>query len=427
MKPAALAGLVAGVFAAGFGAALLLTGGPPAPAVGSGPGALPGGATPPPAVQFGAESGPDAAPAAGDSNAPAQAESPERGTSNAGADGAVIEAPPPPPPPIPAEALAEATRGRATSLNFDGEEGSVRSDDSGPAAANHFRVPTFEAMTKYAGHRNGRVFKLGAIGMGYYADNGGVAQLNLAGALFPMMEAPPVPVALEELVCRSSTDGRCQREAPASTTPKVRRRTWAKRKAVRCYEASLQEDDACWPDDGSRRLLSNSHRIKGMYAIDTLNPNAWPAAEEYCSCTTADFVCVQETNIDEPARDEVENAQRYKNWPMSISACGVGDKGGRSAGDAVGTSSHVGMRKFIVIDLPSDCTDHRLNITWMGAALTGVFHLGSLYLHSKIGITADANVTLLHAIGGRLTMLQVPWVLAADFAALRRNWLLRAS
>ena len=54
---------------------------------------------------------------------------------------------------------------------------------------------------KYAGHRLGRVFKLGLAGLGYYADNGPVVQVNLLKGLFALMEAPPVPIALYELAC----------------------------------------------------------------------------------------------------------------------------------------------------------------------------------------------------------------------------------
>ena len=61
--------------------------------------------------------------------------------------------------------------GTMRSLRYDG---SARSEGSGPAAARHVKVPTFEKTKKYAGHRLGRVFKLGLAGLGYYADNGPV-------------------------------------------------------------------------------------------------------------------------------------------------------------------------------------------------------------------------------------------------------------
>ena len=41
------------------------------------------------------------------------------------------------------------------------------------------------------------------------------------------------------------------------------------------------------------------HREFGMWAIDTINPNAWEGAFEYVADSRADFVAVQEVRVEE--------------------------------------------------------------------------------------------------------------------------------
>ena len=111
-------------------------------------------------------------------------------------------------------------------------------------------------------------------GLGYYADNGHAVRVNLMNGLFPMAIAPPVPIDIHKLVCGRSAPDLGLFEGPTFTKPRTRRRTKAKVKAVKCYEASLHQDDVCWPDDGSLSMTSRAHRAKVPYALDSLNSNA---------------------------------------------------------------------------------------------------------------------------------------------------------
>ena len=79
---------------------------------------------------------------------------------------------------------AELRRGLKTH-DLDDDNASVQSEDSGAAAVNYTKVPTFEKTKSYSGLRIGRVFKLGLAGLGYYADNGPVVQVNLLKGLYP--------------------------------------------------------------------------------------------------------------------------------------------------------------------------------------------------------------------------------------------------
>ena len=40
-----------------------------------------------------------------------------------------------------------------------------------------------------------------------------------------------------------------------------------------------------------------AHREQGLWAVDTVNPNAWPAAAAYLKQTSFDFCCVQEAKL----------------------------------------------------------------------------------------------------------------------------------
>ena len=113
--------------------------------------------------------------------------------------------------------------------------------------------------------------------------------------------------------------------------------------------------------------------------------------------------------------DEAEHGQRQKQWTTSISPCVSGPKGGPSAGVAVCTRSHIGMRNSFVEEPKGDGIASRLNVKWIGAAMAGGFHCGSLYTHDGVGIQHETNTKLLHGTAARLCMLQGPWVLSADF------------
>ena len=115
------------------------------------------------------------------------------------------------------------------------------------------------------------------------------------------------------------------------------------------------------------------------------------------------------------AIDESEATMRVKKWSMSISACGRGAKGVKSVGVAIGARTHIGMRKSVLFEPPENCSAERLSIRWMGAFITGGFHLGSTYLHSKTRLGAEKNVNLLHTVAAHLALLKGPWVLAGDY------------
>ena len=49
-----------------------------------------------------------------------------------------------------------------------------------------------------------------------------------------------------------------------------------------------------WALDAGVDSADVAHRKAGLWAIDSLNPNAWPAALDYMQVAGADFALVQE-------------------------------------------------------------------------------------------------------------------------------------
>ena len=81
---------------------------------------------------------------------------------------------------------------------------------------------------------------------------------------------------------------------------------------------------------------------------------------------------------------------------------------------AVGAKAHIGMKESILQSLPRDAATTRLDFKWMGAAVKGGFHLGSMYLVSRIGVEAKENKDILDAAAARVKLLVGPWAIGCD-------------
>ena len=102
---------------------------------------------------------------------------------------------------------------------------------------------------------------------------------------------------------------------------------------------------------------------------------------------------------------------RATGWSMPIGECGMGTKGGKSAGVAVGARAHIGMSESLLFEPPDDCSTQRFRMKLVGAAQPGGVHVGSLYNISAIGLAAQLNVDLLEAVSLRLALVKGPWAI----------------
>ena len=77
-------------------------------------------------------------------------------------------------------------------------------------------------------------------------------------------------------------------------------------------------------DFGSLASADGSHRAKGLWAIDTANPNTWATALEYLRGSATDACLVQETKVRKAVCPQAEQTARNAGWNTALQACAVG-------------------------------------------------------------------------------------------------------
>ena len=169
-----------------------------------------------------------------------------------------------------------------------------------------------------------------------------------------------------------------------------------------------------WPRDGSVSMYNTDHVKQGWWAFDTINPNCWKGAATFAGGTSADFMAVQEAKVTGCETDDQEQVARNSGWRTAIEPCNITEKNGRSAGVAVACRNHVGARKSVRTTLPKELRG-RFTMNHFGAVCKGGIHFGSCYLHSKIGVMAAKNQSLLHMLAAVLATVQGPWIIGGDW------------
>ena len=174
-------------------------------------------------------------------------------------------------------------------------------------------------------------------------------------------------------------------------------------------------DDPRWPDDGSLAASSKEHVEAGLWAFDSVNPNAWAGVQGYLRHTSADFVFAQEVRVTHESCRDLEESMRHDGWKLAIQPCVFADKGGLSAGTAVACRKHIGMREGLEAASAWRELDGRFQAKWIGAVCKGGLYGATCYMHSKVGIRAKINLDMLHAMAAVLRQCGEAWVLGGDF------------
>ncbi len=197
---------------------------------------------------------------------------------------------------------------------FDGDD--WEHDVSGLDSMDCVEDYDFVKSNRFAGAKQGMVYKFGSRGMGYYRDEvrrGSTAQSTML-CLQELIPHPPAG-------CAKSVQQQQQQQRQCSRQPHERqrcedvdmieetegvrrdegagrgRRKRAKRRPVRAHYEVPEEADC---EDGD-------WKVAGLWAIDSANPNAWPGAVRYLERTAADAVLVQEVRR---LGHQVESAER---------------------------------------------------------------------------------------------------------------------
>ena len=172
-----------------------------------------------------------------------------------------------------------------------------------------------------------------------------------------------------------------------------------------------------WPCVGSVEPADDWHRAAGLWAVDTLNPNAWVTGLEYLRNSTADLALVQETKVTSGDCAAQEAAARTAKWSASIVPANRGPAGGPSAGVAVCARGHIGLSLPVAAAQTPACAAGRFGVRRAGAVCRGGIHLAAVYLHTSVGAAAQQNLDLLEEVAATLRALCGPWVLGGDFNA----------
>ena len=161
----------------------------------------------------------------------------------------------------------------------------------------------------YQGCKGGMYFGKGSKGVGYYPDDGLESCCSGPVVTDIKTELPKAVLTLDCLIPAESGAGNGKQESkptcsgdprtstPAdqvskeacSTGPDRRKQKVQGRRKPNPAE-SRPADDITWARDDSAAAASMEHRVRGLWAIDTVNPNAWAGLTEYMGQSSADMV-----------------------------------------------------------------------------------------------------------------------------------------
>lgn len=281
----------------------------------------------------------------------------------------------------------------------------------------------FIAAKEFAGTREGYVFKLSRLGLGYHVDHRDDPFVPEADDIKEVW-----PAYLEQLgKWNCSCDGRSQGVTPTALTitlwdllfsHELRRNSGQKRAPRKRPKRSRKprRDGAGGGFDDPQFVAAgdDEHLAHGLWAIDSVNPNCANGMQKYLGKSAADFSIAQEVRAHGLAACQVEErAARCAGWGLATESAVFTDKGGVSAGVGIAARLHFGMRKH-EIDLDAACCRGRIAATHVGAVCRDGFHFLSTYLWCNEGLS-PRNLDLLQIIAQVIATLCGPWCLAADF------------
>ena len=304
--------------------------------------------------------------------------------------------------------------------------------------------PDFLQAAKFQGAKSGYFFKLGAKGLGYYADlavPSGPRPTDTVEA----QESPPLRCFEQlglslpqcsrdlwssldrdyfqtELPCSSLTLLPAPSEPPSASghpvdlaTPARRpghtSATRKKRAAARAAAPPIQEQRDKLPPFTDIATVDGAGYT---FSIDSYNTTGWSAACAVLDKSAADALCLQEIKRQPgPQSEAAEDTARAKKWSMTVGPSTETEAGHLSAGVAVAARSHFGLGKSRLAPA-EDLDAARFKSAWFPSLVRGGVHLISLYLVSGESITSARNRKLLEAVAQLIDNLDGPFILAGD-------------
>ena len=278
----------------------------------------------------------------------------------------------------------------------------------------------------WSGSKVGMAFRLGHLGLGYYKDI--CIPVKNADVVQPIRSKAVVRIELDELVpaetppvhSQQDTTNSYSANASAAQPPQVTKTRRGKRRGQRGIVSVLdgpwERDSLLWPINQHVPIADLSHRDQGWWAVDAVNPNAWPAARGYMHRTSADAVLIAEAKVPADETALAEQVALGDKWNVALQPCIVSTVGGKSSGVAVGVRKHIGLSK----PTSFEAAEHhqmpgRFTLRRMGAICRGGVHLGAVYLRDTVGVHAQHNLDTLHGIMLALKAVRGPWCVGGDW------------
>jgi len=197
----------------------------------------------------------------------------------------------------------------------------------------------FVAVRSYVGTKTGFVYKLDALGLGYYRDDGKIHPPADNG----YVRSVPVAIVLEELllppvagtlpwICSSwlrytlgtAAAGVGRAKLPRHRLVNGKRARQRGRKAHGCSEFIVPPTAAAADDPW---------KSAGFWALDAYNPNAWSSAADALATSAADYMLLQEVREPDQAKcRRLEHSAQFAGWQVSINQATRTPAGGRPLG-----------------------------------------------------------------------------------------------
>ena len=286
--------------------------------------------------------------------------------------------------------------------------------DAPPLVDALIETPPFVEAYTFEGARRGAVFKTGKHGLGYYADEGVTcatatdATPIFLDSLIP--QTPPLlsgtPPTLPSVPRHSPA---CHGHDHAGVHHAPRRRAFRRGRGPIAVSPDVVVPNM--PPECS--MLDQSHRASALWAIDTVNANAWDGTIAYLADSAADIAAVQETRRTSSQCPAAEREASRVGWALSLAPARSTDAERASAGVGVAAKAHIGMAHTCG-GAPDEPFDGRIRCKWLGCIAKGGIHIISVYLWTAEGLS-PRNLEILQSLAEIVDAIDGPWIVAGDF------------
>ena len=260
--------------------------------------------------------------------------------------------------------------------------------------------PPFVAHKVFGGSKLGYIFKLGALGLGYYQDGPQHIATNMGTPLCLDSLVPPTPSTWTD-PCWLNPSTSCTQPPPKKP---CRRRLWPngrRRYRKRQCVSTTAPQTTCSTD--ARDTVAHTRCIeplgtivnedrwwipKGLWAIETSNANSWESLKHaMLSRSSADILLAQETKLlTDAALLSAQRQARSLGWNPPLSMAHRTAQHHGSGGNAILARKGIGITPVADTVIRADLR-HRIQASWVGGICKGGIYVLSIYFKDAEGLS----------------------------------------